>query len=145
MTRISACPCRASEPVAVAYDACCGQYHQGYTTGTRAPTAEALMRSRYSAYALAISNNTQGRAMLTYLHATWHPMTNPDDLEISPTQWLGLELIDVQEAGDAAVVEFAAHYKSSGLAGQMQETSRFVRDAQAGWLYIDGDVGTTAS
>ena len=145
MARIFTCPCRASEPVGLTYDECCGRYHQGYTTSTRAPTAEALMRSRYSAYALAISNNPQGRAMLTYLHATWHPMTNPDDLEISPTQWLGLEVVDAQESGDAAVVEFTAHYKASGLAGQMHETSRFVRDAQAGWLYIDGDVGAAAS
>lgn len=98
------------------------------------------MRSRYSAYALAVTNNTQGRALLTYLHATWHPMTNPDDLEISPTQWTGLQVLNCEESADAAVVEFTAHYKASGVAGEMHETSRFVRDGDKGWLYIDGEV-----
>lgn len=98
------------------------------------------MRSRYSAYALAVTNNAQGRAMLMYLHATWHPMTNPDDLEISPTQWTGLQVQHCEESADAAVVEFTAHYKANGVAGEMHETSRFVRDAAAGWLYIDGEV-----
>ena len=98
------------------------------------------MRSRYSAYALAVTNNTQGRALLTYLHATWHPMTNPDDLEISPTQWTGLQVLNCEESADAAVVEFIAHYKVSGVAGEMHETSRFVRDGDKGWLYIDGEV-----
>ena len=40
------CPCGSGDPL----DDCCGRYHQGHP----APTAEALMRSRYSAYALGL-------------------------------------------------------------------------------------------
>ena len=101
------------------------------------------MRSRYSAYALAQTNNAPGRALLAYLHATWHPMTDPDDLEISPTQWTGLVIANEQEAGEVAVVEFIAHYKANGVACKMYETSRFVRDGDKGWLYIDGEVSAT--
>ncbi|MFM0874673.1 YchJ family metal-binding protein, partial [Klebsiella pneumoniae] len=40
------CPCGSGDPL----DDCCGRYHQGHP----APTAEALMRSRYSAYGLGL-------------------------------------------------------------------------------------------
>ena len=39
------CPCLSGDT----YGACCGRYHSGAAT---APTAEALMRSRYSAFAV---------------------------------------------------------------------------------------------
>ncbi|MFZ2176709.1 MAG: YchJ family metal-binding protein, partial [Rhodococcus sp. (in: high G+C Gram-positive bacteria)] len=55
------CPCLLGEP----YDDCCGRYHRGVTT---APTAERLMRSRFSAFAVLDAE---------YLLATWHPSTRP--------------------------------------------------------------------
>ena len=39
-----ACPCGSGDD----YDACCGRLH----AGAPAPTAEALMRARYSAFAV---------------------------------------------------------------------------------------------
>src|SRR5262245_12717464 len=50
------CPCRSGKP----YNNCCRPYH----TGTVAPNALLLMRSRYTAYAL---DN------VSYLIATSHP------------------------------------------------------------------------
>jgi SEC-C motif-containing protein len=101
--------------------------------GVHAPTPEALMHSRYSAYVLGL---------LDYLLKTWHPATAPGDLELFPTKWLGLEVKSAASTGDAGVVEFVARCKVNGKAERMHETSRFVRVRDAlgeRWVYIDGD------
>lgn len=56
-----ACPCQSGK----SYAECCQPYHQ---RKVHAPTAEALMRSRYCAYALA----TKTPALLDYLINTTH-------------------------------------------------------------------------
>lgn len=125
LSATAACPCGSERE----YGACCGLYHAGYAQGQWAPTAQALMRSRYSAYALGL---------LDYLLATWHPETAPGDLELAPLKWLGLEVLEAQESGDAAVVEFVARCRNSlGRAERLHERSRFVR-LDGRWLYIDG-------
>ena len=123
-----ACPCGH----AATYADCCGRYHAGIA----APNAEALMRSRYSAYALGLGD---------YLLATWAAETRPADLDLStPPQpkWLGLEVRHAEENGGSAVVEFVARCKINGRAERMQERSRFVHrplgDA-ACWYYLDGE------
>lgn len=123
------CPCQSSQP----YGECCGVWHHGIDEGVHAPTPEALMRSRYSAYVLGL---------LDYLLKTWHPAMAPGDLELFPTKWLGLEVISAASTGDAGVVEFVARCKVNGKAERMHETSRFVRVHDAlgeRWVYIDGD------
>ncbi len=60
------CPCGAPAP----YDACCGPAHRGEAP---AATAEALMRSRYSAFVLRDTY---------YLLASWHPSTRPKKLTL---------------------------------------------------------------
>jgi SEC-C motif domain protein len=98
------------------------------------------MRSRYSAYALAQPGNPRGQDLLRYLQNTWHISTTPTDLELSPTQWMRLQVVDAQTAGNAGVVEFIAIYKVGGKAHRLHEVSRFVRsDDGTRWLYIDGD------
>lgn len=118
----AACPCC----LPVAYADCCGRYHAGIA----APTAEALMRSRYSAYVLQLTD---------YLHTTWAPETCPADLEASTPapQWLGLQVLAHQADGDTATVEFVAKYKVNGRAGRLHERSRFRREGGR-WCYIDG-------
>jgi SEC-C motif-containing protein len=116
------CPCGSSTP----YGSCCGRWH----AGTPAPTAEALMRSRYSAYVLQRAD---------YLLASWHPSTRPAALPFEPgLKWLGLELRRQQTDGDRATVEFVARSKLGGRAHRLHETSRFVREAGR-WYYVDGD------
>jgi SEC-C motif-containing protein len=117
------CPCGSGQ----AYAVCCGTWHLGLAQGVHAPTPEALMRSRYSAYVL-------GR--VDYLRATWHPSTMPLDLAVQPVQWLGLELRHAQTAGDTGVVEFVARCREGGRAQRLHETSRFVR-LGARWYYMD--------
>jgi SEC-C motif-containing protein len=121
----------------VRYADCCGHWHDALLRGEYAPTPEALMRSRYSAYALAQGRGAAPPGMTEYLMKTWHPSTVPGDLELGPMNWTGLDILQHEARGDAGVVEFVAHHKINGRAGQLHEVSRFVREAGA-WLYVDG-------
>jgi SEC-C motif-containing protein len=102
--------------------------------GVHAPTPEALMRSRYSAYVLGD---------IEYLLATWHAFTAPGEMELPPVKWLGLEIRHVQTTGDAGVVEFVARAREAGRAQRLHETSRFVRE-NGRWYYIDGQLAQDA-
>lgn len=96
-----------------------------------APDAEALMRSRYTAYALVRKD---------YLLATWHPTTRPSTIRLDPAvKWIGLDVRMHSAEGDRAMVEFVARSKQGGRAHRMHETSRFVREAGC-WYYVDGEV-----
>jgi SEC-C motif-containing protein len=122
----------------VRYVDCCGRWHEGLLLrDEHAPTPEAVMRSRYSAYALLQGRGAAPRSLLDYLMRTWHPSTAPGDLELGPLAWTGLDVLHAQASGDAAVVEFVARHKVNGRAGKLHEVSRFVREAGA-WLYVDG-------
>jgi SEC-C motif domain protein len=139
----TACPCRAGDdsyPAPLSYAECCEPWHVGFDHGKHAPTPEQLMRSRYSAYALAQPGYQRGPDLLRYLQNTWHSSTVPIDLELSPSHWLRLQVMDAQTAGNAGVVEFVAIYKVNGKAHRLHETSRFVRSNDgARWVYIDGE------
>jgi SEC-C motif-containing protein len=116
----------------LAYANCCGRYHAG-PLHLQAPTAEALMRSRYSAFVLGLTD---------YLLATWHASTRPASLEPHPPElrWLGLDVKrHAQDDSAHARVEFVARSKLAGRAQRLHEISRFVREAGR-WYYIDGDV-----
>ncbi|MCW3040562.1 MAG: hypothetical protein JWM31_2467, partial [Solirubrobacterales bacterium] len=66
------CPCGSG----AAFAACCGELHRRRGSGrAAAPTAAALMRSRYSAFAVGDP---------VYLLASWHPSTRPRSLELAP-------------------------------------------------------------
>jgi SEC-C motif-containing protein len=135
------CPCRGLEAAPARYADCCGRWHDGMAHGEHAPTPEALMRSRYSAYALAQSGARAAPALLEYLIQTWHPSTAPGHLELGPLKWTGLEILHERTHGDAGVVEFVAHHKANGRAATLREVSRFVREHGA-WLYVDGVIAT---
>ena len=88
------------------------------------------MRSRYSAYVLRLGD---------YLMATWYPATAPGELELAPLKWLGLEVRDSEQSGDAGVVEFVARCARPCSRQRMHEISRFVRE-DGRWYYIDGQM-----
>ena len=128
-THLSACPCASNLP----YAGCCGRWHAG-AEHLQAPSAEALMRSRYTAYV---------REDAAYLLATWHPSTRPpaEALAFEPgLRWLGLEVRHHASSGDTATVSFVARSKLGGRAHRLQETSRFEREGGR-WYYVDGAVG----
>ncbi|TFC95855.1 hypothetical protein E3O65_03265 [Cryobacterium breve] len=118
------CPCLSGNPSAE----CCGRFHRGDAS---APTAEALMRSRYAAFALGEPD---------YLLATWHPLTRPETLELDgDVRWLRLDIVRTVQGGpfdSEGVVEFTAHSRSGGAAVQQHEVSRFVR-LDRRWVYLD--------
>ncbi|WP_457425277.1 YchJ family protein [Roseateles sp. P5_E7] len=130
MTTSPPCPCGS----ALAYADCCGRWHTEHTAGGKltAPTPEALMRSRYSAYVLDLR---------PYLLASWHASTRPASLEAPEPglKWLGLAVkrAALQDA-DHGSVEFVARSKLGGRAHRLHETSRFVRE-NGEWFYLDGD------
>ncbi len=120
------CPCGSG----LSHDVCCGLYHAG-PLYLHAPTAEALMRSRYSAFALDL---------IDYLLATWHPSTRPSRLDANEPglKWLGLQvrrhtIVDA----DHAMIEFVARNKLAGRAQRLHEISRFVRE-DGRWFYTNG-------
>jgi SEC-C motif-containing protein len=129
----AACPCGTGR----VFGACCGPL----LAGAPAPTAEALMRSRYTAHVLGDE---------AYLMRSRCPAAAPtgDDkrMGLDPdVRWLDLRIVRT-ERGDPghqdAVVEFIARYKRHGRAGRLHEVSRFAR-AGAGWCYLDGTPGET--
>jgi SEC-C motif-containing protein len=118
------CPCLSGEQ----YADCCGRFHRGEA---EAPTAEQLMRSRYSAFVLLD---------VGYLLRTWHPDTRPAELELDPTVlWRRLDIVSTSRGGpldSEGTVEFAAHFRHDGERGVQRETSRFVR-VDRRWYYLD--------
>ncbi|MFJ2172021.1 YchJ family protein [Streptomyces sp. NPDC101062] len=130
VTDASPCPCGASAP----YGACCGRFHTGSGTGTSAtaPTAELLMRSRYSAFAVLDA---------AYLLRTWDPATRPAHLDLDPaTRWQGLEILATTDGSafhTTGTVTFRARFTDAGGPGELHERSRFARHDGA-WVYVDG-------
>jgi SEC-C motif domain protein len=132
------CPCGGPS-----FEACCAPFLSGAAVP---PSAETLMRSRYTAYALKNED---------YLKATWHPSTRPKEQltdEKEKIQWLGLEVksalrlrqrkADLPEQPDRDTVEFVARFKVGGRAHRLHEVSNFVREAGEDgvprWFYLDG-------
>ena len=109
---------------------CCGQYLAGDKV---VPTAEALMRSRYTAF---VVKNEE------YLFASWHSSTRPENIgleEQDQISWQGLNVLNAREEGDTAVVEFVARYTVQGQEQRLHEKSRFLRE-EGRWYYVDGDI-----
>ncbi len=118
------CPCGLGHP----YGDCCGRLHRAQAA---APTAELLMRSRFSAY---VVHNA------AYLLRTWHPTTRPPGIQFDPQQrWLRLDVLGGTGGGlfdTDGTVEFRAHYRRHRRSGVLQEHSRFVRHSGV-WVYLD--------
>lgn len=122
------CPCLSG----LSYDACCGRLHTGTAT---AQTAEQLMRSRFSAFAVGDPD---------YLLATWHPSTRPGSLELdSDRRWYRLDILATRGGSPFetdGVVEFEAFYRTPDGSGSQHEASRFSREGGR-WFYLDGTRG----
>jgi SEC-C motif domain protein len=112
------------------YGECCQPFH----TSEKIPvTAEALMRSRYTAYAL---HNA------AYLQATWDATKRPERIDFSKENidWLRLEVTETKKGGakdNKGLVTFKAYYRQDDEEHVMNEISRFTKhDGQ--WFYLDG-------
>lgn len=111
------CPCGSGS----SYAECCGPLHDG----AAALTAGALMRARFSAFAIGDSD---------YLVRSWHPRTRPERVRLDPDiTWLSLQIVD---AGDKHI-EFIARFRGPNGRGFLRERSRFARHGDR-WYYLDG-------
>jgi SEC-C motif domain protein len=117
-----ACPCGSGD----SYDVCCGRLH----AGAPAPTAEALMRARYSAFVVG---------ELGYLLATFHRSSRPEAFSLDPAiQWTRLAVLETRGGGlfdETGTVRFRAVYVRDGKRGVLDENSRFTRD-DGQWTYV---------
>jgi SEC-C motif domain protein len=123
---MSICPCGCN----LNYADCCEPFHNG---SQFAPTAEILMRSRYSAYVLKNAD---------YLLATWFKNTRPKQLDFSKETviWQKLEILHTKKGGvkdEKGRVEFEAFYVENNETQTMHEISRFKQIAGR-WFYVDG-------
>ncbi|MCU7905109.1 MAG: YchJ family protein [Candidatus Thiodiazotropha sp. (ex Epidulcina cf. delphinae)] len=127
---MAACFCGSGD----AYENCCEPILDG---ATQAVTAEALMRARYTAFAVKRAE---------FLHESLHPEHRHDhDIEATRrwsgnAQWLGLQVLSM-EGGSAedeeGNVEFIATYKEKGVIRPHHEISRFVKQ-DGRWFFVDG-------
>lgn len=116
------CPCGSS----LAYPTCCGVYISGEK---QAPSPEALMRSRYTAFCLQD---------LAYIRKTWHKETLPELSQDEPSQWVGLEILGVGEDNDIGQVEFRAKLIYDGKLEILHELSDFEK-VDGCWVYHSGE------
>lgn len=134
MTAEQGCRCGADAPFAA--------HCESLLDGEPAATAEALMRSRYTAYALLQQGDSRAAA---HLWRTWHPRTRPATVEPSPgLRWTGLTVRGSSGGGDddaTGQVRFVAAWEIGEGAtrqhGELAETADFVRRG-ARWVYLEG-------
>ncbi len=135
------CPCGSERDL----DDCCG----AIIAGALAPTAEALMRSRYTAFALGD---------MDYLADTLAPEARDDfdPIEAGSTAsdavWQGLDVRVVTDGGpdhETGSVEFVARFRLRGeqrahheLASFRREQGRWRRE-QGRWVCAGGEMNPT--
>lgn len=133
MSAPETCPCQSGK----AFAACCGPYLSGKALP---PTAEALMRSRYSAFATG---------NIDYLEETLLPGTR-DDFDraaagqwAASSEWTGLQIRSTEAGGEGDTtgqVEFAAFFRQNGQDQVHHETGSFEKK-DGRWFYVDGIKG----
>ena len=126
-TKAILCPCSSGHALVD----CCLPYIEQVIA---APTAEALMRSRYSAFVLLNED---------YLRYSWHPDTCPKNIHLNENaQWLGLKIKNTlagEVNDDSGEVEFVARNKVNGKARRLHENSQFKR-FEGRWVYLNGEI-----
>ena len=124
------CLCGSTE----SFKTCCGPLLSGEKS---ADTAEALMRSRYTAYA---------RTAIDYLLSTTHPAKkgayDADAMRswAEESDWQGLEIISTEKGGpddDTGRVEFIARYSEKGKSREHHEIADFKKQ-NGKWYFYDG-------
>lgn len=129
MSEKALCPCGSGKT----FSDCCEIYISGQSV---APTPEALMRSRFSAFYFGNAGQ--------YLLDTWHPETRPElsaealEKESQQGRWEKLEVRDSHMDGDKGEVTFCAWYRDQQGLHPHLERSQFVRLIE-GWVYTTGE------
>jgi len=132
------CPCSGGP-----YGCCCRPLHREERS---ADTAEQLMRSRYSAFALGEIEH------LLRTQLSDQPLEQRRrSLQATCRQvrWRRLVILAAEAGGHGdlgGTVRFEAHYSASGQRGVLRECSRFAREGgrlDGAWLYVEAfELGT---
>jgi len=126
------CPCGTN----IAYDECCLPLIKGDRT---ALTAEEVMRSRYSAYAMH---------EIGYIRESLHPDHRTDFDEkttrewAESSEWHKLEIVSTIEGGaedKEGKVEFIAAYSDKGINKEHHELSTF-KKVDGKWYLVNGEI-----
>jgi SEC-C motif domain protein len=128
---VANCPCGNERK----YNDCCEPIISGRT---QAPTPEALMRARYSAY-----ENGEIDFLLRSLHPEGAEQADRDSTKAwsESAEWHGLEVLGSSGGGsedELGEVEFVAKYSLQGEPQRHHEKARFKRH-NGHWRYLDGD------
>ncbi|MFA6235989.1 MAG: YchJ family protein [Bacteriovorax sp.] len=118
----------------LAYSECCEPYIKGKKS---APTAVALMRSRYTAFAVG---------EMDYIYNTHHESTRKElDMDgvkswAANSEWLGLEIRETErgtENDTEGKVEFKCKFVFNGNEQSHHELSTFKKEGKI-WYFVDG-------
>jgi SEC-C motif-containing protein len=124
------CPCGSGKT----YSECCEPLIK---KTAQAANPEALMRSRYTAYAkgeiLWLKDSLEEKHRKEF--------DEKGARQWAQSEWLGLSIVSskIDEANDKGSVEFIAKYKMNGVAREHREVSEFVRK-NGQWLLTEGQM-----
>jgi SEC-C motif-containing protein len=130
MTATNACPCGSGKPLS----SCCEPIISGKTA---APTAESLMRARYTSYATG---------KIDFIEKTHAPESRADfDRKASEkwakeSTWNGLQIVATKDGGaedKTGVVSFVAGFSTGGQNYEHREIATFRKEG-ATWYFVDG-------
>jgi SEC-C motif-containing protein len=120
------CPCGSEE----LFENCCGPVLETVD----APTPEALMRARYTAY---VTHKT------AFLGQSLHPNNRSDfdekavDKWSREANWQSLTIVSTSEKGNEGYVEFIARYKQETKINNHHEHAEF-KKVDGKWYFWDG-------
>jgi SEC-C motif domain protein len=132
LNKMNNCPCGSAK----SFGECCEPFISGVGNP---PTAEALMRARYSAYAMA---------NIDFIERTIHSSARAEfDRESArkwaeQSQWHGLEILNVidgKEEDDEGSVEFVATYSQKDESVKHHEIAAFRKETDV-WTFVDGHI-----
>jgi SEC-C motif-containing protein len=125
------CPCRSGRT----FEDCCGPIIAGEVT---APSPEALMRSRYTAFCQDEMDYLQGTMVEEHRSEFNAPDVQRWNKSIT---WLNLEILESSATGDEGTVRFRATFRHKGGTQSLTERSRFMR-RDGRWYYLEGEYET---
>ena len=119
------CPCCSGK----SYEECCKPFHIGKK---HAPTAEALMRSRFSAFAIP-----NGEYLMETTLPAKRKFHNKEDLQEwgEINEWTKLEIIQKPTLNQ---VEFKAYYKDEKGKMQLHHELSDFQEIDNRWYYVSG-------
>ncbi len=130
------CPCGSG----LEYAACCEPIIKGKKS---APTAESLMRARYTSYV---------KGEIGFIASSCVRAEDDNEIDLEETrrwseesEWQGLTIHGTSQGGPSdteGVVEFSAFYSRNGFKDEHREVAAF-KKVNGSWMYAEGKLAAT--